>query len=271
MAQFKPMLGAALGVLIAAGALGGAAQAQDRGGRYDFGPGDRAYDQLRGPGVRDLLPELRDTPRGRAFVMRNFDFAHDGIITPREAREANRAFLDVAGPGDRRRFDWDHPPGRFAGGPPQRAPLGGEREDRDRGGDYDREGLRRYHFREGRYGATFDLGDVLFETGSAHLKRDAVQQLRPLAGYLRAKGAVRLRIDGYTDSVGKPAANLALSRDRAQSVADALADMGVESRRFQLEGHGEGSPKAPNTTEAGRQQNRRVEVTLVGQKASSFN
>jgi len=261
MVHFRPMLGAALGVLIAAGSLSGAAQAQAQGlGRYDFRPGDRPYD-IRGPGVRELLPELRDTPRGRAFVMRNFDFDHDGFITPREAREANRAFLDVAGPGDRRRFDWDHPGGRFAAGPPPA--RGGE--------DYDRGALRRYHFREGRYGAVFDLGDVLFETGSAHLKRDAVEQLRPLAGYLRAKGAVRLRIDGYTDSVGKPAANLTLSKDRARAVADALADMGVESRRFRLEGHGEADPKAPNTTAAGRQQNRRVEVTLVGQRASSFN
>jgi len=268
MNHVRPMLGAAFGLLLAAGALSGAAQAQ---GRYDFRPGDREYD-LRGPGVRDLLPELRDTPRGRAFVVRNFDADHNGFITPREAREANRAFLDVAGSGDRRRFDWDHAGDRFAGGPPQRAPLGGGRGDRGRdGGDYDREGLRRYHFREGRYGAVFDLGDVLFETGSAHLKRDAREQLRPLVGYLRARGAVRLRIDGYTDSVGKPAANVALSKDRAQSVADALADMGVESRRFQLEGHGEDSPKAPNTTAAGRQQNRRVEVTLVGQRASSFN
>ena len=261
MALNKPMLGAALGLLIAAGSLSGAAQAQPEGrGRYDFGPGERPYDQLRGPGVRDLLPELRDTPRGRAFVMRNFDFDHDGFITPREAREANRAFLEVAGQGDRRRFDWDHPGDRFAGGPPPRAD-----------GDYDREGLRRYHFREGRYGAVFDLGDVLFETGSAHLKREAIEQLRPLAGYLRAKGAVRLRIDGYTDSVGSKASNVTLSQDRAQSVADALGTMGVESRRFQLQGHGEADPKAPNTTAAGRQQNRRVEVTLVGQRASSFN
>ncbi|HEY4031233.1 MAG TPA: OmpA family protein [Caulobacteraceae bacterium] len=258
MVHFRPMLGAALGALIAAGALGGAAQAQ---GRYDFRGGDRPYDQLRGPGVRDLLPELRDTPRGRAFVMRNFDFGHDGVITPREAREANRAFLDVAGPGDHRRFDWDHPQSRLADGPAPR--RGGE--------DYDREGLRRYHFREGRYGAVFDLGDVLFETGSAHLKREAIEQLRPLAGYLRAKGAVRLRIDGYTDSVGSKTSNVTLSQDRAQSVADALGTMGVESRRFQLQGHGEADPKAPNTTAAGRQQNRRVEVTLVGQRASSFN
>lgn len=256
MTHIRPMLGAALGVLIAAGALSGVAEAQ---GRYDFRPGERPYD-LRGPGVRDLLPELRDTPRGRAFVMRNFDFDRDGFISPREAREANRAFLDIAGPGDRRRFDWDHPPGRFAGGPPPRVSE-----------DFDRGAMRRYHFREGRYGAVFNLGDVLFETGSARLKRDAVEQLRPLAGYLRARGDVRLRIDGYTDSMGSRSGNLALSQSRARSVADALASMGVDPRRFQLEGHGDASPIASNATAAGRQQNRRVEVTLVGQRASSFN
>jgi outer membrane protein OmpA-like peptidoglycan-associated protein len=248
--------------LIAVGAFSGGAQAQAPG-RYDFGPGDRPY-ELRGPGVRDLLPELRDTPRGRAFVMRNFDRDGNGFITPHGAREANRAFIEIAG-RDRRRFDWDRPPARFIGGPPPPPPPGAHVAE-----GYDHGAMRRYHFREGRYGAVFDLGDVLFETGSAQLKRDAIEQLRPLADYLRARRAVRLRIDGYTDSVGSAASNLTLSQNRAQSVADALSVMGVETRRFRLEGHGAASPRASNATAAGRQQNRRVEITIVGQRASSF-
>ncbi|MDR1967717.1 MAG: OmpA family protein [Burkholderiaceae bacterium] len=270
MAHDQRIHAAALGVLIALGALSGGAQAQP--GRYDFDRGDQPYD-LRGPGVRELLPELRDTPRGRAFVMRNFDFDRNGIIMPHEAREANRAFIQVAG-RERHRFDWDQPPARFVVVPPPPPPVvvpPPPPPDARAMEGYDRRAMRRYHFREGRYGAVFDLGDVLFETGSAKLKHDAFEQLRPLADYLRARRGVRLRIDGYTDSVGSAASNLTLSQNRAQSVADALSVMGAESHRFRLEGHGAASPRAPNTTAAGRQQNRRVEITIVGQRASSFN
>ena len=253
------MLGAAAGVLLAGGALVAPASAQDR---WDWrGPErDRPF-ELVGPGVGMLIPELRDNIRGRAFVRRNFDWDHDGVVSFREARAANRAFLEAAGP-DRGRFDWDRrwhddgpPP------PPPRAYHGG----------WDREGMRGYHFRQGRYGATFTLGDVLFETGSARLRPAALARLRPLAGYLRSTSGARLRIDGFTDSVGSAEANLQLSRDRARSVADALASMGADARGFHLEGHGEDLPVASNMNAAGRQQNRRVEVTLVGARASAFD
>ena len=243
-------------------AAAGAAQAQPDGGYgsgYGRGPdGGRRYD-LAGPGVQVLIPELRDTARGRAFVMRDFDFDHDGLVEVGEARAANRAFRDSAG-GDRGRFDHD----RF---------------DRDRGGYDDAAGppppppppaMRAYHFRQNRYGAVFSIGDVLFETGSARLRATARDTLRPLADYLRANPRQRLRIDGYTDAVGTAQSNLILSRDRARSVADALSAAGVDATRFQLEGHGEDSPVSSNATAAGRQLNRRVEVTLIGRRAADF-
>src|SRR5690349_18926945 len=91
----------------AAAAIGaaGAASGQDRwdwdGGR----DGDREY-RLVGPGVPQLFAELRRTNRGRAFVMRNFDFNRDGLVNRREAAAANRAFAEVAG-ARRDRFDWE--------------------------------------------------------------------------------------------------------------------------------------------------------------------
>jgi outer membrane protein OmpA-like peptidoglycan-associated protein len=250
MTPTRSILSAALVTLLAAGSLATAASAQDRwdwnGGR----PGDgRAY-RLAGPGVRMLLPELRDTRRGQAFVLRNFDFRPDGLIDRREASAANRAFLDAAGP-NRGRFDWDRRPVAAPGG-------------------WDREGMRGYHFRQGRYGATFTLQDVLFQTGSAALRSGAEAQLRPLAGYLRANPGVELRIEGFTDSVGSPASNLTLSRDRAHAVASALEATGIDPARFRLEGLGEAAPVAGNDTADGRRLNRRVEVTLVGQKANAF-
>ena len=116
----------------------------------------------------------------------------------------------------------------------------------------------------------FDLQDVLFQTGSARLRPGAEARLRPLAGYLRANPGVRLKIDGNTDSVGSADSNLQLSRDRAASVAAALGGMGVDPGRFRVAGHGESLPVATNATAAGRQLNRRVEVTLIGQRAATF-
>jgi outer membrane protein OmpA-like peptidoglycan-associated protein len=261
------MIGAVVGALLASGALASAAAAQDRWDDRAESAGERGGYGLAGPGVDLLLPELRDTRHGQAFVMRNFDFDRDGLISPREARAANRAFLDAHG-ADRARDEGDrYDRERYDREPvaePPPAPL------MEHGG-WDRQGMRDYHFRQGRYGAMLTLQDVLFQTGSAELRPGAEARLRPLADYLRANPRVGLRIDGFTDSVGSAAANVQLSRDRARSVADALAAMGVPAENFQLEGHGESMPVAPNTTAAGRQLNRRVEVTLVGQRATSFD
>ena len=270
MAFGRNIFGAVVGLALTAGAATApAAMAQ---GRWDWGggrPDDPRPYSLVGPGVRFLLPELRDSRRGQAFVLRNFDFDHDGFITPGEARAANRAFVDAAGP-DRGRFDWDRYGGPGPGidrgppGPPPPPPV------RAYDGGWDRAGMRDYHFRQGQYGALLTLQDVLFQTGSAELRPGAQARLVPLAGYLRANPGVRLRIDGYTDSVGSAASNLTLSQNRARSVADALSAAGLNPGRFQLAGHGEAMPVASNSTAAGRQLNRRVEVTLVGRRASEF-
>lgn len=254
MFKAKSPPGRAIAMAAALTALASPAIAQDRldwgGGRA----GERSYD-LVGAGVPRLLPELRRTNRGRAFVMRNFDDNDDGRISPREAEAANGAFIRLAG-GRRDGFDWDS---RDLARPmtPHR--------------DWDHRGMRDYHMRQTRYGATFDLQDVLFETGSAALRPMALERLRPLAGYLDSNPDVQVRIDGHTDSVGNDAANQLLSERRAESVRSALRDMGPDRGRFTVEGHGEAMPVASNGTAAGRQLNRRVEVTLVGQRARDFS
>ena len=255
MSPFRTLLLSAAGLGLAATALTGPAGAQPR---YD-GYGPRRGPELVGPGVPELLPELRETPRGRAFVLDRFDFDRDGVIDLREARAADRAFLRRdRGAYGRDRYDDDD-----AAAPPPPPPP--------REGGWDRDGMRGYHFRQNRYGAVFTVGDVLFRTGSAELRPEAEARLRPLADYLRAEPGVRVRIDGFTDAVGSDASNLRLSQERARSVAAALEDAGVREGRLQLEGHGESSPVATNATDAGRRLNRRVEVTLVGQRADRFN
>jgi len=231
----------------------------DRGGG---GPDDRRHYDLAGRGVPLLYPELRDSPRGRAFVMRNFDLDRNGFISPREAQAADRAFDEMTH-GDRAHFAWDRGDDRGFAPPPPPPPIAA--------GGWDRDGMRAYHFHQNRYGAMFSMGDVLFQTGSAALRPGAADRLQTLAGYLHAHPGQTVRIDGFTDSVGSASSNVALSHARADSVAHALAEMGVNPARLSLYGHGESDPVASNADAAGRQLNRRVEVTLVGQRADSFN
>lgn len=242
---------AALGVATIASAAPAATQ-----DRLDWSASDRAY-RLVGVGVPSLYRELRGTSRGRTFVMRNFDFNRDGRINRREADAANAAFADVAG-ARRDRFDWSS-------------------RDRDvvvvdRGaGGWDRDAMRDYGFRQTERGAQLTLQEeVLFATASSTLRPGVIEKLRPLADYLRANPGVRVSIDGHTDSRGTDAYNDALSLRRADSVRAAFDDMGVTRARFAVDGHGEGQPVATNATTAGMRQNRRVEVTLLGQRADRF-
>ena len=246
---------AALGVALIA-ATAAPALAQDA--RYD--PRDPRFNgelRLIGAGVPLLFPELRNTPRGRSFVIPNFDANGDGRISPADARAANHAFARIAGPR-RDRFDWV--------AYDRRDPVVVETVT-----TWDRRAMHNYGFRQTARGATLTLSeDVLFATDSATLRPGAQDKLRALSDYLRANPGVRVAIDGFTDSRGTAAHNQALSDRRADSVRGAFDAMGVTRARFSVVGHGEAQPVATNATVAGQRQNRRVEVTLLGQRADSF-
>jgi len=130
--------------------------------------------------------------------------------------------------------------------------------------------LQDYQMKQTALGATLVLQDVVFETGKADLKPGAAERLRPLAQYLAANPEVKVRIDGHTDAQGSDRYNQNLSERRAQAIRAALSSMSIDPSRIQAVGHGESTPLADNRTATGRQQNRRVEITLMGQNASSF-
>src|SRR5690625_576549 len=108
---------------------------------------------------------------------------------------------------------------------------------------------------------SFDSG-LLFDFDSATLKANARQNLRKLAEIMNEDQDTDLLIVGHTDSVGDENYNLRLSERRAQSAANFLISQGVASSRTQIEGRGLYEPIADNDTEAGRQENRRVEVAM---------
>ncbi|MGE0773845.1 MAG: OmpA family protein [Sphingomonadaceae bacterium] len=130
--------------------------------------------------------------------------------------------------------------------------------------------LSDYQMKQTQLGATLVLRDVVFASGRSDLKPGAVERLRPLTSYLQGNPAVRVQIDGHTDGQGTNAANQALSDRRAQAVGAMLTGTGIDSARINTIGHGESEPVASNGTAAGRQQNRRVELTLVGQQLSGL-
>lgn len=101
-----------------------------------------------------------------------------------------------------------------------------------------------------------------FETGSATLLPASDTILEQIAAYLTAAPEVSLLVVGHTDNQGGFDLNMELSRDRAASVTAALTErFAVDAGRLSAHGVGYLAPKAPNATEEGRAQNRRVELT----------
>ncbi|WP_439899803.1 OmpA family protein [Paraburkholderia phymatum] len=113
--------------------------------------------------------------------------------------------------------------------------------------------------------STIELDSMsLFDSGSSKLKAGSNRALVGALEMIKGHPDKRVLIAGHTDSVGSPASNLMLSEARAAAVRDWLADAsGISVTRFAIQGYGDTRPKVSNDTDAGRAQNRRVEITLV--------
>ena len=99
-----------------------------------------------------------------------------------------------------------------------------------------------------------------FETNSAGIKPGFHSTMDKLADVVVRYGKTTLTVVGHTDDVGSNAYNQSLSERRALSVAQYLESKRVDSMRLATAGKGETQPRSTNNTEAGRQENRRVEI-----------
>lgn len=108
--------------------------------------------------------------------------------------------------------------------------------------------------------------DMLFDFDSSTLKAGAYDEIARVAQVLVQYPQTNITIAGHTDSKGTETYNQQLSERRAQVVKNALAGQGVNPGRLIAVGYGESRPIADNNTEAGRQLNRRVEITIVPQQ-----
>lgn len=98
----------------------------------------------------------------------------------------------------------------------------------------------------------------LTERGKA-VVREVSDMVKEMAGY-------SVKVDGYTDSIGSAEYNIDLSKNRANRVAQALANEGVDEQRISTEGHGENDQLVPTADGVIEHRNRRVEITVTGQR-----
>lgn len=115
-----------------------------------------------------------------------------------------------------------------------------------------------------REGKQVVLNNIFFEFGSYKLARTSEVELKFLYNFLKKNPKLRIEIQGHTDNVGSPAANLTLSQARAEAVRAYLLDQGIAPGRVEAKGYGETRPVAGNITDEDRARNRRTEFKVLG-------
>jgi len=120
------------------------------------------------------------------------------------------------------------------------------------------------NLRETSRGIVISLSDILFDVNRATLKSGAEANIERIAGVLKQYPDKQISVEGHTDATGSDSYNMKLSQDRAASVRNTLVRGGVNPELITSKGLGETQPVASNDTPAGRQQNRRVEIVVLG-------
>ncbi len=118
--------------------------------------------------------------------------------------------------------------------------------------------------RETARGLIVNLSDVLFDFNKYTLKPDAREKLAKVSGILLAYPDLKLQVEGYTDNIGSEEYNQKLSEERANGVRDYLVSQSVPDENVSARGFGKTHFIADNSTNAGRAQNRRVELVVTG-------
>jgi len=119
--------------------------------------------------------------------------------------------------------------------------------------------------REGNLLAVTFKGDVTFDTNSSVVRPALHSEINRVGGILNQYPETLVRVEGHTDSQGSQEYNKELSIRRATAVKNLLLQQRVADSRIEIVGYGETMPVATNSTEAGRQKNRRVEIKIAPQ------
>ncbi|CAM3320699.1 OmpA family protein [Aquirufa ecclesiirivi] len=112
-------------------------------------------------------------------------------------------------------------------------------------------------------GSSMTINNLFFETGKATLTAESDPELKRIVQVMQENATLQIEISGHTDNTGSDELNNKLSQDRADAVKNYLINQGVKSDRIRTKGYGKTKPKADNSTEEGRQLNRRVEFAIL--------
>ncbi|WP_018345009.1 OmpA family protein [Cytophaga aurantiaca] len=112
-------------------------------------------------------------------------------------------------------------------------------------------------------GSHVTLNNIFFPTNSYKLEDKSLVELNKLIAFINLNPNQRIELSGYTDNVGSAESNMTLSTMRAKAVYDYLISKGIKSTFITYKGYGASSPVADNTTEEGRQKNRRLEIKIL--------
>ncbi len=123
--------------------------------------------------------------------------------------------------------------------------------------------LKNFELQKMNAGVKIVIENILFNTGKSTLKPLSYVELGKLVNLLLENKKVRIEVSGHTDNVGAASSNKTLSKARALSVRNYLINNGVSADRLEYQGYGFDEPIAPNNTDAGRSQNRRVEIKVL--------
>jgi outer membrane protein OmpA-like peptidoglycan-associated protein len=109
----------------------------------------------------------------------------------------------------------------------------------------------------------FNFGQLSFESGSAKITASTANEIDNIAAILKAYPGLNIAIEGHTDSTGTDETNKKISNARAEAVKNRLIIGGIDGNRISTFGHGSSKPIADNSTEEGKNQNRRIVVRIV--------
>lgn len=107
------------------------------------------------------------------------------------------------------------------------------------------------------------LNNIFFDTNKFDLKPESITELQQLVDFLTLNPTLHIEISGHTDDIGNDASNNTLSENRARSVYQYLISNKIAADRLVYKGYGKTQPIAPNTTDEGRQKNRRTEFKII--------
>lgn len=115
-----------------------------------------------------------------------------------------------------------------------------------------------------RKGSTVVLNNIFFDVDKYELKDKSRAELAKIVRFMTSNPSVRIEVSGHTDNLGTNDYNLVLSEKRAQAVTKYLIESGINRARIVPKGYGASMPVGDNSSEQGRQLNRRIEFKVIG-------